>query len=257
MAKVQSKRNFVGSYGFVYQTLGEKLVYVERDIKQFALFGMTAEKVAEIKALHEAFRNILTDKELVGLQINATQTKNDTRNDVIAIIRGLYTRAGLAFGKKSAQYKGLGDKNVAQMNDINLYTAAQIVMRFTVENKTELQSTGITDDIIADYTAKIEQFRETVYNSKDAPANRDMATQNRVAKANELYTTLTDVCSIGRTIWKNEGDRAKANDYKIAYKPPKRKKKVSVPAQPATETPDTTQKPAPEQNELNVDTKNA
>jgi len=243
MAQTQIKRNFSGSYGSVYQMLGEKLVFVERDAAEFVSFGIDATKVTDIKTLRDAFRDTLTDNEIVGLQIDATQAKMNAKIDVMRVLRSIYTQVSLVFDKTSGQYKSLGRKNITSMTDIQLYNVAQIALRFVTDNKTILATSGVTDNLITQYTTKISTYHDTLYNTTDKQANRDIATQNRIGKANELWSTLKNICNIGQTIWKNDGDNAKANDYKIPYKQSKKKAVTTATAQtpaPATTPPTTT-----------------
>jgi hypothetical protein len=223
MAGQEIKRNFNYSYSFLYLQMGEKINLVRRDAEKFNEYGINGEKITALQDLHNQFRDILTDDELLGQKIDATQLKLNARIDLLRVLRSMITRVSLVYGKNSGQYRGLGNKNLVTLTDLQVQEVAQRTYRFIIENKNELQNSGLNDENIEEFGTLTEAFLNSLYATKDTVSNRDIATQSRRLLANQVYESLCSICEIGKTVWLNAGDLAKANDYKVKRNNTKKK----------------------------------
>ena len=79
---------------------------------------------------------------------------------------------------------------------------------------TELESEGLTQQIIDDYEALAQQFENDLNASYNAIEIRDSKTMERILLGNNLYSYVTKYCMLGKTIW-DKVDPAKYNDYVI------------------------------------------
>lgn len=95
---------------------------------------------------------------------------------------------------------------------------ARRVHRVASNLLTELESEGLTQEILDELTTRLETYEQALASQKDAIADRDIATENRVEKANEIYDLLVKYCNTGKQIWEDT-NQAKYNDY-IIYDTP-------------------------------------
>jgi hypothetical protein len=197
----------------VFSTLmREKLNYVKRDITEFNKFGVDELALTDAMDLNSTFSNILTDEELEGLQILATQSKDAAGTALKTDIGLIMKRAESKYGKDSGNYRRFGVEGIADLDGGQLVYVAKRVLRVATLLLTELASKGLTQAILTEYASSISTFEKALEAQEDSMAARDIATEERATSANELYTVVSDLCSTGKRIWENRNE-AKYNDY--------------------------------------------
>ena len=78
----------------------------------------------------------------------------------------------------------------------------------------DLSAQGLTQAMIDSLDAEAQSMEDEMNNIAEREAIRDIKTQERVDKGNELYDFVASYCEIGKIIWQDV-DEAKYNDYVI------------------------------------------
>jgi hypothetical protein len=210
-----------------------------RDLADLTPFGMTAPKIAALKALGDAFEVFPTDDVYIGYIMIETEAKNAIMEQVVETIRNMALRVEMKWGVKSGQYKTLGVVRLNQFSeDVLLITARNVHTRMTAY-LADLAAFGLTQQMLDDFEDLNESFEVARNHQKDKIESRDIETQNRIEKGNELYDYVVQYCEIGKRVYAAT-DPAKYNDY-IIYKTtehglskPKNLLAVYVPGPPMT-----------------------
>jgi hypothetical protein len=121
----------------------------------------------------------------------------------------------------------------------NVMTQLRTVETNIAKYKKQLAEKGLTETLAAKFTeagTTLAADRKTKY---EIVSSRMALVQGNIAVLNELYDQLTEICKIGKILFK-QTDKAKLNDYTVSYllKQVRRKDK---PADPKSDAP-----PAPE-----------
>ena len=188
--------------------------FMTRDITEFTTFGTDAADVTAFMTKITAFENLPSDIELAAVLINATAAKNTLAEELRVLLRGLSERARLAYGTTNGNYQLFHSKDLSKLSDAELLTFARTAHRSAVTYATELLAFGFTALMITALQTKIEDMQDAVDDQLTAIAARDIATNNRSAKALELYNMMISYCETGKVIWYGVND-AKYNDYVI------------------------------------------
>ena len=72
----------------------------------------------------------------------------------------------------------------------------------------------MTQQILDDFAILCQQYEDTLNAVKDAQAERDIKTEERIAMGNQLYSLASKYCNIGKQIWESVNE-ARYNDYLI------------------------------------------
>lgn len=191
-----------------------KLVFMRRDIVEFIEFGVTEAKLTDLENLISEFSEILTDDELLGTQIIATEKKDNLAKKLKSDIGSIMTRVENHFGVHSAIYRHFGISSISTLEGGEVSTAADKVCRVAKIYLAQLAEEGLTQAIITDLKTQSETYKTALDEQEDAIAARDVATDNRIEKANEIYRLVVKYCQTGKRIWENKNE-AKYNDYVI------------------------------------------
>jgi len=202
------------SYAELVVTCTSINTFMTRDITEFTTFGTDAADVTAFLAKITAFEALPTDVELAAVMIAATNTKNTIANDLRILLRGVSERARLAFTANDARYALFHSKDLSKLTDPDLLFFARTCKRSADLYDTELLVYGLTALMITALDTKTDDFEAAVNNQLTAIAARDMATNNRLKKAVELYDILINYCETGKVIWYGVND-ACYNDYVI------------------------------------------
>ncbi len=220
-----NNRNFSFAYSDLIGNCMTTYSIMKRDADQFQNYGIDLDKIEDFNGMLQDFINFPQDQELEADLKFSTYTKNNLANDLRINIRMFKARAMLVFDDKSATYNRFNNGNLSKLNDRDLYMFAEVVRDSAQEYLTELSDVGLTQEIIDEFAALIEQFYSAMYEQSQAKTNRESRTSQRASKSNELYSLMVKYCEIGKTIW-YEINEAKYNDYLIYKFRPKKSKKA-------------------------------
>jgi hypothetical protein len=190
------------------------LIAALRDKDQLLEMGFTNEKRLAIQAKLDAFKLISTDEFMKGLQIARTQDKDTARLAVEKSLRTILTIAGNLYGQSSGKYKQFGGGNISRLGDDNLVRYARNAATTATALIAELQPEGVTPAMITTLNTKINAFDAAINDQITAVRQREITTEERTTKANDLYRALVKLCTLGKNIWYGVNE-AKYNDYVI------------------------------------------
>ena len=192
------------------------VVFMTRDTAEFAARGVVAADITALEAKGNEFEAFPTDAEYQGLVTIATEDKDADRAQLEVDIRNITDRAMLKWGAKSGRYKRFEVKNLTNFGDKDLLFAARRVVRIGTIYLADLAAEGLTQAMLDALTALAQDFEDKLNDLRDAIAERDEKTEERITLGNELYALVSKYCEIGKVIWK-EVSEAKYNDY-VIYK---------------------------------------
>jgi hypothetical protein len=219
--------------GVFVSTLKPKLNFARRDIKEFETFGIDATKIDCLEKELNGWADITSDDELIGDQMLATKTKDAAAAELSSALGAILTRAANNFGTDSAYYRKFGVTSLSILVDGELCAAAKRVKRVAETYLEDLRGHGLSQQIIDDMDQKRVAFERALGFQEDAIADRDIASENRIEKANAIYSEIAKLCQTGKQIWA-ETNEAKYNDY-IIYDTPSGKADATVQTTSATE----------------------
>ena len=202
------------SYAELIVTCTSINTFMTRDSTEFATFGTDSADIIAFLTKITDFEALPTDTELASIMITSTAAKNTLATDLRTLLRGVSERARLAFGINDGRYILFHSGDLSKMPDSDLLTFSRMVKRSADIHHTELLTFGLTALMITALDTKSDDFEAAINAQLSAIASRDIATNNRSAKALELYNMMISYCETGKVIWNGVND-AKYNDYVI------------------------------------------
>ena len=192
----------------------ERIQYIRRDAAEFLNYGYTEAKIANFENLCKQFTALLTDDELLGEQMVATQKKYEQREKLKSAIRTVMTRVETKYDNKSGRYRKFGTNKLNEMTDPHLILCAHRVMRVATAQMSFLEETGLRPTHIDQVKEACIAFENAVHIQLDKISERDIAVEVRVELCNKIYQELVLVCNIGKDIWA-EKNKSKYDNYCI------------------------------------------
>jgi hypothetical protein len=214
MAKSKKNREFNFEVSELLIKCETTLVVALRDKDQLLEVGFTNEKRLAFQAQLDALKLVSTDDFMLGMQMTRTQEKEAARQAVEKSLRTVLVIAENLYGATSGKFRQFGGANLGILSDDQLIRYGRNAAATATALLAELQPEGVTPAMITAITTKIATFDTAVNNQVTAIRQRDITTDDRTTKANELYRTLAKVCTLGKNIWYGVNE-AKYNDYII------------------------------------------
>ena len=201
---------------------GFSAISLARDLEAFAAYSpqFNSEYVDIYKA------NIDAAQELVQPKAETVQLKK-LNEHIYSTLDSLITDANhvegyLMLAKKtvplSAADFGLTQlkKSCSNRDLENVLTQMRTVKGYMIKYGTELATKGLTEAFVekfAETEAQLAENRKTKY---EIVSNRAAIVQNNMGTLNDLYDQFTEICKIGKILFKKT-DKAKLNDYTFSY----------------------------------------
>lgn len=218
MAKKPTTPNFTFSQDVLIQTAKSKANFIERDAAEFSNYNVTDTNVTAFREKITEMEDSPADVEETGTQAVATEIKNAAAVKLKEAVRSIMSRARNKFGEDSARYRKFGTKGLSDMTDAQLLRCAGTVHRAGTAFLSELESEGLTEDVLTELKSLRTAFSVADSAQEDAIADRDIASEDRVILANEIYADMVKFCNTGKTIWASKNE-ARYNDYVIYNTP--------------------------------------
>jgi hypothetical protein len=177
-------------------------------------FGITEEIINAIETKREEFADMPTDEEMSGIMVSATEDKNTKANELRKAIRKVTIRVQNKYGNRSGEYRRFGVNDLSRMSDPDLYKCGKRVHRVGTSMLADLQSEGLTQEILDDVLAKTNEFDDAIDAQDDAVRERDLQVERRIELGNAIFEELQKISNTGKAIWQDENE-AKYNDYVI------------------------------------------
>ncbi len=191
---------------------------VQRDKVQFALRGITDEKLSQVQTLVSNFANMPTDVEFIGAVASATLNKDTIAENLRVKLRSVRTMAQNVHGSRSPLYRSFGFEGMDGMSDDQLYLHGKRVIREATAQLTQLTPEGLTAAMITAIQTLLTNFENAIHAKQQAEKARDIQPQLRLDAGNALYNAITRLCNTGKDIWASVNE-AYYNDYVIYTTP--------------------------------------
>ena len=201
-------------FGALVQKTDDLVSSAIRDLIDLALYGMTQEKIDDTLSVRNEFADMPTDAELIGDKIGKTEAKTAKAKELRDIISDVANRVGLKYGKGSWQYRKIRVSELARLSDSDLCRIAKATSRTASTLIDENSSMGLTQELLDKLNTLNQEFDDLIDLQIDAVKERDIITQERRTKANELYKKLLHISETGKAAYMSKNE-AKYNDYII------------------------------------------
>jgi hypothetical protein len=184
---------------------------ITRDATEFATRNVGEPQITAYAALIDSFDNTTTDVELQGMVSMAVAEKDAVAESIKKAIRPIRNMAEVAYGTKG-KYKVFGFEDMARLSDDDLYRMARRVVRVGTTVQADLTLQGLGPTQLSDLATLAVNLDAAIDKVGAATEQRDMETQNRVMKGNQLYKETMRLASIGQSLFADT-DEARYNDY--------------------------------------------
>ncbi len=216
----ETVKKFNISYENLYRLSYRTATIMERDVEEFANYGIEQSDIDAFKLLYEEFINGDQDGMLLSTQMFRTEEKNRLADEVRKMLYRIMLKVRAISEKSDFMYHQFRNNKISQFNDSELISHARFTI-FLIDRHIDIFSAeGVTPEMLASFTQTIENFNEACMQQQISILDRDIATQQRIRRANELYILLKKYAYIGKNMWAIEEDEARGNDYIIESKSP-------------------------------------
>lgn len=209
---IPKKFNF--SYGELLQRGDRIIALLQRDSKKFSVLGYEGDFKENLETKVKLFRTLLPDAYWMGQQMLKTHDKNNSRRELCNNLSELRFRAKLALGEKSVKYASFGFSRLADLDELQLIIYSWHVEKTAKEMLEELSVRRIDEDFLEELRKSTNNLDEAIDEQKKAIATREEKVFERRSVANELYSTLSECCDVGKRIW-DDINPAFYDDYVI------------------------------------------
>ena len=197
-----------------YTVMRSKVSFMQRDKVEFAKEGVTQAQLDAIGPMLKEYNDLPTDDELLGDEVIATQAKNKIKEQLHTKIEDVLNKVANKYGAESGYYRKFGIHSLSKLDGGKLLIGARRVLRVGKSMLTDLAEKGLTQAMLTDLETVTEEFDVALANQEDTASDRGIATDNRIEKANAIYTLVVKYCDVGKRIWVSTNE-AKYNDYVI------------------------------------------
>ena len=190
---------------------------------------MEADKIDfEVKNIDAAERSSFA--ELIS-EVSSVPQDSVVRTEIKYLTRkSEENRTALHFAIRQAQYlakafgsddsvilSSLETKYLSKDSNIELMNHAEAFIQVLNEYSEKLPSLGLSDADVTDLSEKLANMRSSYAAQQSAIQEREVATQERLEKWEDLYRRFTKYCFIGKSIWSGVNP-VKLNRYNITIK---------------------------------------
>jgi len=186
----------------------------KRDENEFISYGYNGTTLITIETKTEELKQFPSDDYYGGLQKLTTDQKNESRSHLETNIVDLKTRVKLALGSKSVDYSLFRFNKLGSLNDNELVQYALHVVNTAQPMLEKLAERLVTQEMLDAILADRKKLDDAIDKQSTAISERREKKVKRNELANELYTLLSELSELGKTIWKNK-NQAFYTDYVI------------------------------------------
>jgi hypothetical protein len=212
--KKEETRDFNFSDGNLSQLTDEVIGSATRDTAEMTPNGVTVARLDALKLKNEAFIDLEDDEEWAGLVSEKTDAKDIALEKCESRTRSIRRMAGNIFGENSSTYRRFGFEGINTLPEVDRIKAYFRVHRRASEKLVELTPEGLTAVILTDFNGECDAANLAYDEMVDTIKDRDIATEERIKLANEIYGEVVKIANTGKDVW-YESSEAKYNDYVI------------------------------------------
>lgn len=180
--------------------------------------NLTQAVIDDIETRTTDVENFETDEEMLVIVNQKTYQKDKKRLELTTKISDGMSKAAIAFGIRDVRYKRFGTGKMHSASDWEMVNIAKRCVRMFTYFLQQLSSKGMTEQKINDISTNINSYMLAIDAKEGADETRDIITDERITKANELYKILVSWFEAGKSYWYTRNE-SKYNDYVIYLEP--------------------------------------
>ncbi len=193
----------------------DKLVMsYKRDQESFLRYGYTDEMGLMVTQKTAQLKEFLSDDYYAGLQKEATDAKTQVRTQLEKHIIDLRNRAKLCYGANSTDYNMFRFGKLSHLADYALVQYAFNVVQVARPRMEKLGERNVSPALLEAILEQRIHLDDAIDIQAEAITNRREKKHARIKLSNELYSLLSELCEVGKMIWKGQNE-AYYNDYVI------------------------------------------
>jgi hypothetical protein len=177
-----------------------------RDEAEFINYGYSAETAATLSEKTEMVKQFPSDDYYEGEQRIVTNAKNTARENLINNICDLRNRARLTYGSNSVDYKAFNFKHITEISDNELVQRALHINQVATSRLEILAGRMVTQANLDDIMSGRKLLDDQIDQQALAVTTRREKKLERTRLANDLYKLLSEVCEVGKIIWKGKNE---------------------------------------------------
>ncbi|MEO6832116.1 MAG: hypothetical protein ABI378_07085 [Chitinophagaceae bacterium] len=171
-----------------------------------------AARLSILKNARDAFDDTTTDVEFLGMVSYKSETKEAVRRKLEVATRRIRSMADIAY-QGQGLYHTFGFEKLSRLKDNDLYRATKRVVWVANFLISDLEPQGLTVEKINALSALNLSFDNALDELGQAMAQREMESILRIKLGNVLWKKMTDLASIGKSLFEDTTDEARYNDY--------------------------------------------
>jgi len=193
----------------------DRLIEVyERDRAAFAVYDYNETVIEEMTSKTTDLKSFASDDYYEGLRMVATDQKNQKRKVLEADICDLRHRVRLVCGVKSSDYGLFCFSKLNVLSDIELVKYGLHLTRVAEPRLDILSKRRVTRDSLDKMISDSDKLASAINVQAKVITNRSEKKIERTRLANELYKIMSELCDVGKVIWRGKND-AFYRDYII------------------------------------------
>ena len=214
MPENEVKRNYTITDGELSMLVSNYCLVLARDLSDMSSFGLTQAKITALNSKGNAFEQFPSDEYCAGLQMLATENKNNLLAQLMNVISQMAWRVETKWGVNSKQYKMLAVTGIYNQQEDTVLRLARSIYQSMLHFLPDLTDTGLTQTMLDDFKTLIDNFEISKNEQFNTILDREAKAQVRIEKGNELYKEIISYCELGKKLYANVNP-AKYNDYVI------------------------------------------
>ncbi len=214
----ETTKKFTISYENLYRLSYRTATMMERDLEEFANYGIEQSDIDAFKKLYQEFIDSEQDNALLASQMFRTEEKNRLAEEVRKMLYRIMLKVRAVSEKSDFMYLQFRNNKISKFTGSEFVSHARLSIHLLNRHIDIFSAEGVTPEVLASFEAKVNSFNDAYMQQQITIVDRDIATQRRMEQSNEVYKLLKKYAYIGKNMWAIEGDEARGNDYIIESK---------------------------------------
>jgi len=215
MSLRETNKKFNFAYEKLYHISKFIAIMMERDLEEFSNYGIYQKDIDEFRQLCEEFIKIEPDAVLLGTQMFKTEDKNQYVEEIRKMLYRIMLSVRNIAKQEKVVYVQFRNEIISKLTDNELVSQARVTIKIISKRIELFEDQGINQYFLDNFIGKINALEAAYLEQQIAISERDIATQIRINKANNVFELLNKYSYIGKNMWAIVGDEARGNDYII------------------------------------------
>lgn len=189
-------------------------MFLTRDLADLGDFGISAQKITELKTLANEFEYFPDDEYYMVGMMEATEAKNQILAQLKEAYRMIVLRFTMTWGDDPLPLRRISASEYYSAPEDQLITMARKTHIYATDNLAKLAPAGLTQAQLDEFKKLSDDLVTAIVAQEEAIDIRDNKATERGNKGNEIYKLLASYCEIGKRFYLKTNP-SKYNDYVI------------------------------------------